>query len=447
MEVRSTLKQRKEKAQLSLFNFPLNNIMLETEANLKRRILFVDDEPKVLISIRRMLHGMRKEWDMQFAESGHEALSMLAEEPFDVIVTDMRMPGIDGAQLLSEVKKAYPNVVRIVLSGHSDKEMIFKSVRLAHQYLAKPCDANLLKSTVSRACALRELLAQESLKNLVSAMDSLPSLPSLYAEIMDELRNENSSMQKIGEIISSDLGMTTKILQLVNSAFFGIPRYIEKPVHAVNLLGLDTVRALVLSVEVFSEFEQNKLEAFDIESLWNHSIMTGELAKQIAKTEEADKQMINDAYMAGLLHDVGKLILVDHFPDEQRDIIELVKKENIPLNDSETRVLGAGHAEVGGYLLGLWGMTDPIVEAVAFHHNPQICPIQTFSPLTAVHVADALDSPSYNADKQASAEHSIMDAEYIGRIGLTERIPLWQDTYALIVQEEKINDSANPFCR
>lgn len=407
---------------------------------MKRRILFVDDEPRVLMSIRRMLHGMRNEWDMHFAERGSDALDMLAEEPFDVIMTDIRMPDMDGAQLLSEVKKAYPNMVRIILSGHSEKEMIFKSVRPAHQYLSKPCDANILKSTVSRACALRELLAKESLKSVVSAMDSLPSLPSLYAQIMDELRNENSSMQELGEIISKDLGMATKILQLVNSAFFGIPRHIEKPVHAVNLLGIDTVKALVLSVEVFSEFEQNKLKAFDIESLWNHSIMTGELAMEIAKTEEADKQMINDAYMAGLLHDVGKLILADHFPDEQREIIELVKKENIPLNDSETRVLGAGHAEVGAYLLGLWGMTDPIVEAVAFHHNPQICPIQTFGPLTAVHIADALDSPSYNSDKQTSVEHSIMDAEYIGRIGLSERIPVWQDTYALIVQEEKIND-------
>jgi len=407
---------------------------------LQRRILFVDDEPRVLTSIRRMLHGLRTEWHMQFAESGPEALSMLAEAPCDVIVTDMRMPGMDGVQLLTEVKNTYPHMVRIVLSGHSDKEMIFKSVRPAHQYLSKPCDAEVLKSAVSRASALRDLLAQESLKSVVSNLDSLPSLPSLYAEIMDELRNENSSMQKVGEIISRDLGMTTKILQLVNSAFFGIPRRVENPALAVNLLGLDIIKGLVLTVEVFSEFDQDKLNAFDLERLWTHSISTGELVKRIVQGEEKDRQIIDDAYIAGLLHDVGKLILVEHFPDEHKKIIELAKNENIRLSDAETRVLGAGHAEVGAYLLGLWGMTDPIVEAVAFHHNPQTCPVQSFSPLTAVHAADALANADGNVGKQAAAGISGMDTEYIDSIGLAARIPLWQSTFDRMVQEKQTND-------
>lgn len=434
------MKQRKEKAPLSLFESPLNNIRPETEASMKRQILFVDDEPRVLISIRRMLHGMRKEWDMQFAESGPDALSMLTKEPFDIIVTDIRMPGMDGAQLLSEVKKAYPNMVRFVLSGQSDKELILQSVRHAHQYLSKPCDAEILKSKICRACALREMLAQESLRSVVSAIDSLPSLPALYAEIMDELRNEKSSIKKIGEIISRDMGMTTKILQLVNSAFFGIPRHIESPAHAVNLLGLDTVKALVLSIEVFSKFELNKLKAFNIESLWNHSIMTGKLVKQIAKTEKADKQMIDDAYLAGLLHDVGKLILVDHFPYEYKEIIELSKNENIPLFHAEIRMLGAGHAEVGAYLLGLWSITDPIVEAVAFHHNPQICPLKSFSALTAVHVADVLANSGGNVNKPTAVGLSGTDTEYIDSIGLAARIPVWQNIYDTMEQKEKIND-------
>jgi HD-like signal output (HDOD) protein len=413
---------------------------------MKRQILFVDDEPRVLISIRRMLHGMRNEWDMQFAESGADALSMLAKKPFDVIVTDIRMPGMDGANLLSEVKKAYPNMVRFVLSGHSDKEMILRSVRHAHQYLSKPCDADILKSKICRACALREMLTQESLRSVVSAMDSLPSQPTLYAEIMDELRNERSCIQKIGEIISRDLGMTTKILQLVNSAFFGMPRHIESPAHAVSLLGLDTIKALVLSVEVFSKFEQNKLKAFNIESLWDHSIMTGKLVKQIAKAEKANRQTMDDAFLAGLLHDVGKLILVDQLPDEYKEIIELTKNENIPLLDAEIRILGAGHAEVGAYLLGLWSITDPIVEAVAFHHDPQICALQSFSPQTAVHVADALANAGGHSYKPTAAGLSGMDDEYIDSIGLTGRIPVWRNIYDAMVQEDQINDRTNPFC-
>jgi putative nucleotidyltransferase with HDIG domain len=407
------------------------------EDKLKRRILFVDDEPRVLISIRRMLHSMRDAWEMQFVESGPEALSLLSKESFDVMVTDMRMPGMDGVHLLAEVKKNYPNMVRIVLSGHSDKEMIFKSVRPAHQYLSKPCDADVLKSTVSRAFALRKLLTQQSLKRIVSEMDSLPSLPSLYAEILDELNKEDASIQKIADIISKDLGMTTKILQLVNSAFFGVPRHIENPSQAVNLLGLNIVKALVLTLEVFSEFEQSKLNSFDIEKLWNHSIMTGELVKRIARVEEADKQLIDDAYMAGLLHDVGKLILIDHFSDNYKEIINQTKSENITLYEAETRVLGTSHAEMGAYLLGLWGMADPIVEAVAFHHDPQACPVQTFVPLAAVHTADALNKTYDEAGKQTNSAISGMDSTYLGTIGLAERIPIWQNTYDQMVQEVK----------
>lgn len=190
---------------------------------MKIGILFVDDEPNVLRSIRRMLHGLRQEWDMKFVESGHEALSLLAKEAFEVIITDMRMPQMDGAQLLTEVKKQYPHMVRIVLSGHTDKDMILKSVQQAHQYLSKPCDAETLKSTISRTRARRSLLSQESLKRIVSKIDVLPSLPSLYAEIINELQSSDLSIQKIGQIISKDLGMTAKVLQMVNSAFFGIP--------------------------------------------------------------------------------------------------------------------------------------------------------------------------------------------------------------------------------
>ena len=407
---------------------------------MKGRIIFVDDEPNVLISIRRMLHNMRKEWDMQFAEGGLEALSILAQEPFDVIVTDMRMPGMDGAQLLTEVKQNYPHMVRVVLSGHSDKEMIFKSVGSAHQYLSKPCDADNLKSTISRACARRELLAQESLKKVVSGIDSLPSLPSVYAEIMEELRKEDAPIQKIGEIICRDMGMTTKILQLVNSAFFGVPRHIESPAQAIGLLGLNIVKALVLTMEIFSEFEQNQLNAFDIERLWSHSLMTAELVKRIVKQEEADKQMLDDAYIAGLLHDVGKLILMDHFSNKYQEVIKLAQNENIAIYEAEIQVLGASHAELGGYLLGLWGMTNPIVEAVALHHNPNICLVSTFSPLAAVHVADALCNAGDNLDQKAAVGASAMDMEYLSATGLAERIPIWQTTYDQMVQEEKAND-------
>jgi putative nucleotidyltransferase with HDIG domain len=399
------------------------------------RTIFVDDEPNVLGSIRRMLHGLRQEWDMKFVESGCEALDLLTKEPFDVIVSDMRMPQMDGAQLLTEVKKLYPHMVRIILSGHSDRQMILKSVQSAHQFLSKPSDADTLKLTVSRTHALKNLLAEESLKGIVSKVGSLPSLPTLYAEIMNELQSSDPSIQKIGQIISKDLGMATKVLHLVNSAFFGIPRHIENPGQAVSLLGIDTIKALVLTVEVFSKFDQAKIATFDIEKLWDHSIITGELAKQIAKSEEIDKQSIDDAYMAGLLHDIGKLVLVVNFSDKYKKVMQLVTNENITLFEAENQVFMASHAEVGAYLLGLWGFPNSIIEALAFHHNPRRCPMQSFSPLVAVHVADAME----NKDGQSSDSGSVkplLDHEYLKELDLSGRIDAWQGIYACMQREE-----------
>jgi len=192
--------------------------------------------------------------------------------------------------------------------------MILKSVGHAHQYLSKPCEPEVLKSTLARACTLSDLLENTLLVNLISRMDSLPSMPSLYAEVMEEVNSPNGSINRVGEIISNDVGMSAKILQLVNSAFFGLPKNISNPVRAVNLLGLETVKALILSVKVFSQFAKSALPGFSVEGLWDHSIRTGVFARNIAKERKLDQNDVDEAFMGGLLHDAGKLILLDRLP-------------------------------------------------------------------------------------------------------------------------------------
>ena len=250
--------------------------------NVKKRVLFVDDEPKVLDGLRRMLRKMRNEWEMEFATSGTEALEAIRKQPFDVVVSDMRMPGMDGAELLTKVREICPTAVRLILSGHSEKEMILKSVGPTHQFLAKPCDADTLKATVARACALRELLANEQLKGVVSGVKSLPSMPGLYTQLVEVLQSPDSSLQDVAAIIGGDIGMTAKILQLVNSAFFGLRRHIEGPAQAITYLGLDTVSAVVLTAGAFAEFEDSREATEVAETLYPHSITAGSLAGHIA---------------------------------------------------------------------------------------------------------------------------------------------------------------------
>ncbi len=400
----------------------------------KKNILFVDDDPNVLDGLRRMLHPMRKEWEMAFAPGGEQALAALAEKRFDVVVSDMRMPGMDGAQLLTEVMRRYPETVRIALSGHSERDLLLRAVGPTHQYLAKPCDPELLKSVVARAGTLREVLSKDALRQVVSQMQSLPSLPQLYLEIVKELRSPDASIKRVGAIISKDMAMTAKVLQLVNSAFFGLQRHIADAREAATFLGIATLQTLVLSADVFSQFDHARAAGLCIETLWNHSMATGTLAKQIAVAEGCEAKGCDHALMAGLLHDAGKLVFAGNLPEQYRQALDMARDEALAEWQAEQRVFGTTHAETGAYLLGLWGLPDPIVESLAFHHCPNQCPATTFTPLTAVHVASALEHESTNSEEDPMA--SRLDAEYLVRLGLADRLPAWRDLCADITQGE-----------
>lgn len=389
-----------------------------------RRILFVDDEPNILLGLQRMLRSVRHEWDMTFVGSGQEALQILEKSTYDVVVSDMRMPVMDGAQLLAEVQRLYPQTIRIILSGYSNQELILKSVGPVHQFLAKPCDAEEIKGTVARACALREMVSDKGLERLVSRLQTLPSVPSLYTAVVKELQNPNSSLKQIGEIISRDVGMAAKILQLVNSAFFGLRNHVSSPAEAVSLLGLDIVKALVLSVHIFSQYPGSRLSSFSIDELWLHSMKVGSNSQSISKRESQDRSASDDALMAGLLHDSGKVVLAANLPAQYGSAMSLANEKGICLEAAEREVLGTSHAEVGGYLLGLWGLPGPIVEAVSFHHHPGKSLGQTFAPLTAVHAANALDHEKTNDPTHGKA--SPIDMDYLLSVKMAGRIPEWE---------------------
>ncbi|HEY6802883.1 MAG TPA: response regulator [Pyrinomonadaceae bacterium] len=391
-----------------------------------KRILFVDDEPKILEGLQRMLRPMRETWEMNFAINGEAALTQLREGKFDVVVTDMRMPGMDGAALLSEVRVEYPHMVRIVLSGHSDERLILSSVGQAHQYLSKPCEADLLRHTIGRACALRDLLSDTSLTLLISKMQSLPSLPSLYAELMQELEAAEPSTKRIAAIIGQDPGMTAKILQMVNSAFFGLRRQISCPADAVSLLGIDIVKSLALSIQIFSQFKSIRIPGLSLEDLWEHNLQVATLAKEIAKCEKQSSEVVEQSFTAGLLHECGKLVLASHLPAEYGQMLERTKVEGLKLIEAEQKVLGASHPEVGAYLLGLWGLPDSIVEAVAFHQNPNSCPAEEFSPLTAVCVADYLIDETNSSELEKSVGIDEVSS-FLERLKLEGRFAVWKE--------------------
>lgn len=388
----------------------------------KHKILFVDDEPKILEGLQRMLLPMRRVWEMRFAGSGEEALSLLKREAFDIVVTDMRMPGMDGVQLLSEVRRQAPEVIRIILSGYSDQKMVMKSIPLAHQFLSKPCPPELLQSTISRALALGELLGDRSLRKLVSQASQLPSLPDLYLQIEEAIQSPDGSMDQIADIISQDVGMTAKVLHLANSAYFGLPQVISSPKEAVFYIGLKALEALVLVIHIFSQFRNiTRFQPF-LDRLMLHSQAVAGIAEDIAKQEGADKTVRGNASMAGLLHDCGKLTLADNFPDQYEQVLSRAEQERMPLWKAEAEMFGLHHGSVGAYLLGLWGLPSPIIEALAFHHEPRSCPQDCFNILTAVHVANVLEQE----DADSTSQRSQVDEDYLAGLGLGGRLAEWR---------------------
>jgi len=388
-------------------------------------ILFVDDEPKVLMGIQRLLRPMRNEWNVLVAESARKALDIMKTTKIDVIVSDMMMPEINGAQLLNEVAGLYPDIIRIVLSGHSDQELIYSLVGPAHQYLSKPCDLNILKDTINRAISLKQLLGSEPLKKAISQIDALPTLPNLYLQLLNELQSNEPSMDRVGEIISKDIAMSAKILQLVNSAFFGLPQKIASPTEAALYLGIETIKALVLSIQLFKQFDTETVKAFSLESLWSHSWTTAVLARKIATLEKMDQKTTDLSFSSALLHDIGKLILVKNLPAQFQESISLARQENIPHWEAEQKIFGVSHAEIGGYLLGIWGIQNNLVEAVSLHHRPQFYQTNGLSVIIIVHLANALDHEKHLPDPSKLKNH--LDLNWLNNSEFKEKFNNWRE--------------------
>lgn len=356
------------------------------------RILFVDDEPKVLEGLQRMLYPLRDEWKMEFVSSGEQALLRLSESEFDVLVTDIRMPVMSGIELLSEVIERHPQVIRLVLSGTVDQELTLRSAAVAHQYLVKPCDAKTLRAKVERAFSLRVMLEDPGLRRLVSRIQALPSPPATYIKLLEALRSPDVTVREIGAIVEQDVGMTAKVLQLVNSAFMGISRHVSTPSEAIVYLGIETLQALALSASVFSQFHPADLPGFSVDTLQEHSLKVGALAREIGKNLNLSKSARDEAFVGGLLHDAGKLVLAHYCSDSYREALLRAQRESSTIREAEQATFGTTHAEVGGYLLWLWGLPDAITEVAALHHRLP-AGRQTPGALLAVHVADALLNP------------------------------------------------------
>ncbi len=391
-----------------------------------QRILFVDDEPQLLDGLQRQLRPQRPMWDMVFACGGPAGMLQLETGFFDVIVTDLRMPVVDGATLLRHVQHSSPSTVRIVLSGHSELESVLRIVPVAHQFLTKPSDAVVLKEAIERACNLQALLNDDKLRQVIGRLGSLPSRPQSYESLLLLLDQPLVALDDIARIVERDLAMAAKCLQLVNSAFFGLAQPINSIKRALAYLGLDVLRSLVISAEVFRLFEvDRRLRGMCYDTLPLHSLRVAGVASRLV----ADRTQAQNAFMAGMLHDIGKLVLATGLAETYVEITDRAKRNQCPVYSVEVDILGFCHAEIGAYLLGLWGLPSPVVEAVAFHHFPPIVSRRSVDVVSAIHLADILVHDVGASPTTAELGPQI-DPAYLEALGTLDQLDLWRSIAA-----------------
>ena len=385
--------------------------------------MFVDDDPLLARTYAAVLQSESDRWEVRSAIGGQRALEMAQRAPFDVVVADMRMPGMSGVQLIEEIRKRHPYTSRVILSGTRDQEEVARCLGATHQFIIKPVNLETLQETLARICSLDRLLMEPKLRALVGQFDALPSFPTLYMEVMEELAAAEPSIERIAEIVAQDPGMTAKMLHIVNSAAFGLARKISSPFEAVQFLGTGTIRSLVLSVHVFSCFDR-EVEGFSIDRFWQHALNCANLARAICRSMETEPGVAEDAYIAGMLHDVGRLMLANSLPEQFHGATTLAASRRIPFHAAESDILGANHAGVGAYLLGLWGLPAAIVESVAFHHSPDRSGWLAFGPLAAVHVADVLENELNKTPDPVPLTD--LDQEFLTALGVRERLDDWR---------------------
>ncbi|MDO9140887.1 MAG: response regulator [Methylobacter sp.] len=391
-----------------------------------KNILFVDDDENITNGIMRQLRPYRGEWQLFIAKNGDQALKIMAKQPIDLIVSDIVMPGMGGDELLKTVCELYPATVRMVLSGYTDEKTLKISLEVAHQYLSKPCNAETLRESISQVFKIQACVRNPQIITGVGDLNKLPPLPKIYQELNAAITDEDSTIRDIADIFARDMVLSAKLLQLVNSPYFGLKRTVSNLTDAISLIGLKKLSSLVLSVHIRTSFPANNpdIQGY-IEYLWQDACRASELARLISLSEEQQEDRPDQAYLGGLLHNMGLLIFLSRGGDKLKNLISAVQNTDTPIAELETAIFGFTRSEAAAYVLSLWKIPPRIIEAILLQNTPMDSDYEGVNALTAVHVAACLLNPT-GQDNSDPMFAMTLDSAYLQRINKLGRLPYWQ---------------------
>ncbi len=348
------------------------------------RVLFVDDEPLILSGIENALLFADYGWETVFANSGEEAVTCLKEAPFGVLVTDMKMPGMSGADVLSHARDNYPAMVRIVLSGECDPELAQRAMPLAHEFVSKPCDPDDLFEIINRAHETSKSLDSPRIAELVGSLDTLPIQPRVFSEIQDCVSSDEG-LPAITKVVESDVAIATAVIRMANSAFYGFGHETTTVRDAVSRLGSDTVSGIAMNAELAACTSPSLLQ--DLENLNGLSAHVASIVRKMIGVEAAK------ASLASLVRSIGVVVFITCVGEEYQPIQEHFRATGLPDDEGELRLFGATHSEVGAYVLRMWKVDPIVVEAVHYHREPSLASPEAQRIIHVMAAADAAISP------------------------------------------------------
>jgi len=390
-----------------------------------KKILYVGADDAENPDFRLRLARINPQWEVFFCSRSSEALEFLAQSKFDAIISDDQLPDMDGFHFLDAVQQRHPEIRRVLVSELTDRKSAVKIAGVAHHCVPKPCDVETLRETLDRTFALNVWLSNPAVRGLVRRMTVVPSPPDLYFEVVRALRAPDVDIEKIAQRAAQDPAMTAKLLQLANSAAIGLRHRVTSVQSAIGYLGLETTRSLILLAHTFSYCDKTRLAGFSIEALWRHSLRTGLLARAIARHEDAPAETVDEAFLAGLLHDIGELLMAVNIPEDYARVIARARQCKVPLWQAEFELLQATHAELGAELMAIWGLPLTVVEALALHHHPAKLLSTSFCPLAAVHVADSVEHEI--SGPASPLPDNTIDPTYLADLGLEDRLEPWRE--------------------
>lgn len=390
------------------------------------RALFVGDRAQLRSRVQVLLDDAGARVELSYAPTGAAAIAALADERWDVVVADRDLPGARGEEVLTHVRDHHPSTIRVIVAGPADHQHTALGPAVAQVQLTEPIEPGAMRDVVVRSCALANVLAHKELQRVVGKPERLPSAPQVFWDLSRAIADATSTTEDIAVVVERDPALSAKVLQLTNSAYFGLSARVASIHQAVTYVGVEVLKALSLTAHIFCTLDDTPVPGLSIAQFQRSSLLGARLARLFVQ----DVRRSEEAFSSALVRDIGKIVVAMSAPDRFAEVVSTVRNGGHAFHDVERRVLGFSHGEAGAYLLGLWGLPAVFLEVAAWHHEPGAIGIGGNSDvLAAVHVADSLIDTACTGELDLSTDRKL-DRDYLARSGHIADLAAWRSLAA-----------------